>query len=69
MPMQCKDPAIIIYFAAEILKHISQCNGIKTKPLNNTNISEESAESIVPESVYMFMKWLYGVSKRMMIHQ
>ena len=48
-----------IFHTAKIIKNeIKACKGISIRPLNINDINFESAKSIVPQSLYLFLRWI-----------
>ena len=53
------DKTLQIFHTAKIIKNeIKACKGISIRPLNNNDINLESAKSIVPQSLYLFLRWI-----------
>ena len=48
-----------LYKAALIIrKELEDVRGIKYQPLNPNNISQETAENLIPDKLYTFVTWL-----------
>ena len=53
------DDAKLLYRAATLLSGtICKTSGINIRPLDTNNLTKSSARSIVPDKLYMFLRWL-----------
>ena len=54
-----------LYKAALIIrKELEDVQGIKYQPLNPSDISQETAENLIPDKLYTFISWLLMSSKQ-----
>ena len=54
-----------LYKAALIIrKELEDVQGVKYQPLNPSDISQETAENLIPDKLYTFISWLLMSSKQ-----
>ncbi|CAH3155591.1 unnamed protein product [Porites lobata] len=50
-----------IFEAAKIIKHeIKECKGISTRPLDVSDLNEETVRRLVPNDLYWLLRWIIG---------
>ena len=50
-----------IFEAAKIIKHeIKECKGISTRPLDVSDINEDTLRRLVPNDLYWLLRWIIG---------
>ena len=63
--VDCSDIVKLLYCAAKLIKsEVTDCRDIVTRPHSVVDSSLTNANSLIPDSLYWFLRWIIATPKK-----
>ena len=63
--VDCIDRVKLLFRAAKLIKsEVTDCRGIAIRPPSVVDASLTNAKSLIPDSLYWFLRWIIATSKK-----